>query len=115
MKIDSTLVLTRAELAAQATSVLAACYEECLRQAANDQERQYLEATFARSRAKLAAIHFTDSRLGEVGRLAYQAYCSSALKTDDLDAGEVWLWLFADNVVELLRSKIALLDDVDQN
>jgi len=113
MKIDPTLVSTRAELAIQAPLVLAACYEECLRQAANDQERRYLEETFVRSQAKLAAIHFTDARLGEVGRTVYQAYCSSALIVDDLDASEVWLWLFVDNVVDLLTSELALLDDVD--
>jgi hypothetical protein len=115
MQIDPASVLTRAALAAQAPTVLAACYAECLRLAGNERERQYLEATLTRSQAKLAAVSFTDAPLGEVGRLVYQAYCASALRTNDLDAGEVWLWLFADNVVELLSSEIALLDDVDQN
>jgi hypothetical protein len=114
MEIDPTLVFTRVALAAQAPAVLMACYEECLRLAVNDQERQYLETTFARSRAKLAAIRFTDARLGEVGRTVYQAYCHSALRANDLDAGEVWLWLFADNVVDLLTSEVPLLDDVNQ-
>ena len=111
MKIDPTSVLTRNDLRTQAPLVLATCYLECFRQAENERERHYLGETFVRSISRLGQITFEDAPLGEVGKVAYQAYVSSTLVVDDLDASEVWLAHFIDAISEILTSDRALLNE----